>query len=550
MDSADDSKTESLRMMFPWGFLKQQVKCWQFGLPGLCFCAWATLIVFFCSTEVLVAQQKFSGDVFPIPNVRRTPTQAETGVTPTHQGQMDGPHDLPGNGLISTRWETDGSNRAQATPVGYFPRVYSVEGFSSCESRDILAMEGSANAQRTSERDDGLILAVEQAYEINPDWPQAVSADEATEDIPKWLLSFQCSGSKLLDDSDIIRLAYARSVTRNLLDRESVAASLTMTSRNAELNSSASLYRRFLNLQAERQAMLSAEAALRAHYGVRALRRSIRLTDALIEEMNQQIDMLEAAIEKGISVTDLNTLRTSRLEAQSQRIEQLGELASLRSKLALLIGNQCACCYDPTEIGSALPVPTELCEWVHRIDENRSDLMAYRWVASRLTIENLDVARLASSQITGSAAISTSLGRRWLARLFRRNQATLEKELQARKSQISDYGDSLYSRIVSEVEVAWIAQHSAYDRWELAGQVVAKWTDRIAQLESSERLGLPFPLELLTARIEKLRAELRIVERWNDFHQANIQLRSAAGVYPSAIRDTDVFDETQFHASK
>jgi hypothetical protein len=340
-----------------------------------------------------------------------------------------------------------------------------------------------------------------------------------------------CQSPSLLDDTQIATLARQNSTVKQLLTRESLAAGLTTShsKRDDSVNSSARLYQRFLKTQAARQSDISAETALRAHYGIRSLNRTIELLHQILSEVDRQQATLAAAVVNGLPVGDLSILERVRLETLSQLSESSTRLATLRSQLSLLIGAERACCYQPSVVDGNLPPNDDLCRWIALSRTQRCDLVGYRMLQQSLTIENLDVARLASSQITGSAAISTNIGRRWLERILRRSDEMLERELTVRRRQIGEYANSLQDRIASDVEVAWLERGSAIDRWYLALQTVQSWTDRIEQLKTMESLGKPDASGLFTARLEYLQAQIDVVARWNDFYQSHIKMMAASG---------------------
>jgi hypothetical protein len=307
------------------------------------------------------------------------------------------------------------------------------------------------------------------------------------------------------------------------------------------------LFRQLVEQLSEYQRQIAAEKALALHYGLKATQNGQAVLRALQAKLEEHLELQKAILNEGVPVQDPTQVYRAHLQIRDRLIQMESLAAQLRSQLSLLIGSQVACAYqsgpqpshvvDNQALGNQALGNQALCDFIQAGWRHRRDLVALRTLRSRLDQENLPVARALASFSLPSGVSPLPSGRIWVSRFFSRNRDELQRELQTRRQQLAEAQRALESKIASDIEVAWLQRIQAVDRHRLATEIMQTWGERVEALQHMADLGRPQGVDLATAEIEYLKARLDQIDRLNDFHQANIRLRSAAGCLIQATQD-------------
>ncbi len=334
-----------------------------------------------------------------------------------------------------------------------------------------------------------------------------------------------------LSPDQIAHLAASRSTTARLL--RSQAQTNRTTSRHKSDDETAALYDCFVQLQADRQAQVSAEKALEAYYGIAALTAASQIQRELILEIDDLKATLLSIVDKGLAVGDLTQLDRARVQALDARLQSESGQSKIRSQLSLLIGNECACVLQIDGLEQPSLPASDVCTLIQQALCSRRDLAAWVLLGDRLNEDNLELASGALNSITmiPLSPIVSKCG--ILEKLTGSANARTQAEVRNRQRQIQEFECSLRNQITVEVEVAWIDTTTALQRWEYANQSIASWRERLDQLDRAAELGKAFPEDRITSKLELKKSQLELVQRWNDFQQAKAKLRLATGDLPT-----------------
>jgi Outer membrane efflux protein len=329
----------------------------------------------------------------------------------------------------------------------------------------------------------------------------------------------------------IAQLAASQSTAAKLL-RSQMQSSRTK-SRHKSDGDGVELYNCFVQLQADRQAQISAEKALEAYYGLAALTTAAQIQRELITEIDELKSALLSIVDNGIAVGDLTLLDRARIQAMDALVQSESGSSKIHSQLSLLIGSDYACSLQINGLEQPSLQATDVCALIQQAHCSRRDLAAWVLLGERLSADNLELARGAIGSVTSIPLFPLTSKCGLIEKLTGIANARTQDELHDRQKQIREFQQSLKNQITVEVEVAWVDSTTALTRWEYANQSISSWRERLDQLDRAAELGRVFPQDRITAKLELKKAQLELVQRWNDFQQAKAKLRLAVGDLPT-----------------
>lgn len=289
---------------------------------------------------------------------------------------------------------------------------------------------------------------------------------------------------------------------------------------------SAAVQASFLRRQAARQRDIAAASALRAYYSWIANRDQLALVAAGLELQKEQSATQAALIERGVAIDDPTALERKRLELRDSEVQLLANDRRLAQTLL-----QLTCCASDLR-SAAVEVleirPSELaCDQLATFAlEHRQDYLAF-----------VELCRCLDQQTARSVAglVTPLAGGIGLKAL---DLNCLEKLL------LAAHGGDAASQIGRELRLAvdmqrqlvqqstcekCLALVTAYERVEIARQILATWDERIAMLNRLDQLGQSRGQDLATARGEQLKARSNLLERELAAKLAEVDLAEAMG---------------------
>lgn len=282
----------------------------------------------------------------------------------------------------------------------------------------------------------------------------------------------------------------------------------------------------FLRRQAARQRDIAAANALRAYYSWIANRDQLALVSAGFELQKEQVATQAALIERGVAVDDPTALERKRLELRDSQVQLLANDRRLAQTLL-----QLTCC--SSDLHNATVEDLEVRSSVLACDrlvafalEHRQDYLALVELCRGLDQQTArSIASLLTPLAGGVALKALDLN-------------CLEKIL------LAAHGDEAVAQISRELRLAvdmqrrlieqstcerCLALATAYERVEIAQQIVATWDERIATLNRLGQLGEARGQELAIARSEQVKARSSLLERQLAAKLAEIDLAEAMG---------------------
>ncbi len=302
--------------------------------------------------------------------------------------------------------------------------------------------------------------------------------------------------------------------------------------KSAEVQS-ASLYQRFVNLQADRQAQISAENAMTAYYGLAALQLAEKKQLQLIAEIDQFQDGLQLLQSQGVSIQDNSQLVRARIQAREALLDSQYGIFELRSKLSLMIGSEQACSLN-AEYDSPKR-PEDICTLIDRGFRQRPDLGAWYVLMSSMNSATLELVTSALDNATLVPSRQSIPPCKFLDLVFGKARSQIESELQQRRQQVQQYINNFEQQLRVEIEVAWQDADLKFLRWTLAGETADESAKRLEALEVAAEQGMSLFEKRIEAKLELRKSELEVIRRWFEFQQARTKLLSATGSLPKGL---------------
>lgn len=270
----------------------------------------------------------------------------------------------------------------------------------------------------------------------------------------------------------------------------------------------------------------SAVNALRLHYAIAACRMGLEINTQAISYASQQASLQEELIELGGQVDDITAIKRTKIELEDQRLQLDAKLQKQREQLALLVGNQIACKYDPELICAPTGELNDRCDYEDWAIDQRRELQVLRYVrqhAEWINEESLDVlgglggVPQSLRSLLGSAKPSGLLHRRLPAEEIAKRRAVLDRWIADRSEQI---------RV--EASNAYTDKCAALERWKLAIAKSDALSERVEKLSALGDLKGNMPQQI-QAHLELYASKGQEVQRWLDWHLADCDLQEASG---------------------
>jgi hypothetical protein len=283
----------------------------------------------------------------------------------------------------------------------------------------------------------------------------------------------------------------------------------------------------FLNTQAVHQDDIGAASALRAYYGRVSIAEQFALLAEsyafLEDEEEKQAELSENGIASG---ADMSEFQRERLSLDDNRLQLEAQDRRLR---ALLTGLTCwdfenyLSQYEELDI---LAVPVDCAAVKQFAFANRMDLRAWQYLYCNVNEDTAPhYARMLPTLIGNwGLPLPPSVGLKYLLCPPDHSQlaANMKHELglivQTHRQWISQAIDEKCSNL-----------RVAYQRVDLANQVIDSWESRLAQLVRLDQYGQSRPEQLAEARASLLQAEQQEIMRRMEARTAEIDLAEAVG---------------------
>ncbi len=268
--------------------------------------------------------------------------------------------------------------------------------------------------------------------------------------------------------------------------------------------------------------------AMKLHYGIAACLTAEQVfneTNRLLEQQEKAQTELE---EKGIPIPDPLLVGRLKLILEDKRLDNQSKTAILRTQLSALIGTENACGHAASEPDEIEPSDCSVCSHIERALTCRCDLQTMKRLRGTINSDTLAVWEGIGAFLSGVPALAKQ--KTFWSKLFRtqRNQTEIERAITTRRNWLDELTEERTKQIAMEVDVAFEKKRTAALRWVKTGEQVTNWETRILQLEKlSEVQGnLASQFE---AKLNRLQAKGQRIERWVEWHQANIELMLAIG---------------------
>ncbi|MEM7475032.1 MAG: hypothetical protein AAF483_08565 [Planctomycetota bacterium] len=283
----------------------------------------------------------------------------------------------------------------------------------------------------------------------------------------------------------------------------------------------------FLNIQAEHQEDIGAAAALRAYYSRIAMAEQIRLTMESQRYIEQEAKKQQAAQEMGLpATTDLTSFSRLRFEVRDNQLQIQSKDRQLRNVLSELTGvnyESSQICQEKLEV----QVADLDCERLKAVAlQLRQDLRGWKYLYCQVNEDSAPVfAKMLATVVGGwGLPLPTISGLKQL--LCPPDYSCLAANMRYE------------IRLTIETHRKWIRQAVdekceglvlAYQRMELAQEVIESWEQRVARLEELDRAGENAAADLAAARSELLKARAEEISRRVDAKIAEVDLAEACG---------------------
>ncbi len=268
--------------------------------------------------------------------------------------------------------------------------------------------------------------------------------------------------------------------------------------------------------------------AMKLHYGIAACLTAEQIFNETYHLLQQQEKAQTELVDKGIPIPDPLMVGRMMLILEDKRLDNQSKTAILRAQLSALIGTENACGHAPSEPDEIIPSDCNVCAHIEQALSCRCDLQTMKRLRGTINAETLAVWDSIGAFLSGVPVLSKQ--KTFWSKLFRtsKNQTEIERAIATRRKWLDALVEERSKQIAMEVDVAFEKKRTAALRWVKTGEQVTNWETRILQLEKlSEVQGnLASQFE---AKLNRLQAKGQMMERWVEWHQANIELMLAIG---------------------
>jgi hypothetical protein len=280
---------------------------------------------------------------------------------------------------------------------------------------------------------------------------------------------------------------------------------------------------------AYRSRQVSRSNALKLHFAIAACVRAEQAYEAADQMLTEQSVAQNKLVDAGIPISDPLFIDRARLAIVDKRVANRSQLYQLRVQLASFIGAEAACNHSPSEEEAIIPSDSDVCEHIQEALRCRCDLATLIELQSHVTADNLAQWDSIGAALSGVPLPVRGVVPFWL-RLFRSTCSKDEqaKLVAARKKWLCHLIAERTKQITVEVELAFEKKKTAALRWTIEHDCLANWDLRIQQLtalaEAHGNLA-----EQMSAKQSEFESQGKLIERWLEWHHADVELQLAKG---------------------
>jgi len=349
--------------------------------------------------------------------------------------------------------------------------------------------------------------------------------------IPLDLPTLQAGGyersGRSLNAIEIAQLASARSGAAQLVesDLQSRASSSTISKRRQDSYVS----NRIQQSIGYRLRQVSVSNALKLHFAIAACIRAERVLDEAGRMLSDQSLAQSKLVEAGIPIPDPLFIDRAILGIEDKKITNRSQLTQLRAQLASSIGTEAGCKHSPIEDEAIVASDSDVCEHIYEALQCRCDLLTLTELQTHVSVETLAQWDSIGSSLSG-VPIPMRGARPFWSRLFSStcNKGDQAKAVAARKKWLCELIAERTKQVTLEVELAFEKKKNAALRWSIELESESNWDRRLRQLEAlSEAHGNL--ADQTSAKLNKFESQGKLIERWLEWHQAEIELKLAKG---------------------
>ena len=331
-----------------------------------------------------------------------------------------------------------------------------------------------------------------------------------------------------LSAAQIGQLASARSGAAKSLSSDARSRSLQPQPLCNDSDSEKEIVAAFQAAVVYRLRQTASANAMKLHYGIAACltaERTLNETDTLLDEQDKAQSML---VEKGIPIPDPHLVGRLKIALEDKRLENHSKMVVLRSQLSALIGTENACSHAPLENQEIIPSDRDVCEHMTQATACRCDLRTMNRLRGTINSDTLAVWDRMGAKLSGVPSLANSKTV-WPRILFgRATRAEIECAVGARRNWMDELVAEQTRQIAMEVDVAFEKKKTAALRWVKANEQIDNWENRIKQLEMIGEVQGNIASQF-EANLNRGQAEGPRIERWLEWHVANIDLMLAVG---------------------
>ena len=332
----------------------------------------------------------------------------------------------------------------------------------------------------------------------------------------------------MLSAAQIGQLASERSGAAKSLSSDSRSRSLQPSSLCKDSESEKQIVAAFQAAVVYRLRQTASANAMKLHYGIAACLTAERTLDETATLLDEQDKAQALLVKTGIPIPDPHFVGRLKIALEDKRLENHSKLAILRSQLSALIGTENACSHAPLENQEIIPSDRDVCEHMTQATACRCDLRTMNRLRGTINADTLAVWDRMGAKLSGVPSLANSKSL-WPRILFGRStRAEIECAVGARRNWMDELIAEQTRQIAMEVDVAFEKKKTAALRWVKANEQIDNWENRIKQLEMIGEVQGNIASQF-EANLNRRQAEGPRIERWLEWHVANIDLMLAVG---------------------
>ena len=336
------------------------------------------------------------------------------------------------------------------------------------------------------------------------------------------------SSTSTLSSAQIGQIASERSGAAKSVNSDAKSRRLQPKALCKDLDAEKEILNAFQVAIADRLRQTASASAMKLHFGIAACAtadRTFNTTSALLDEQEKAQSLL---VEKGIPIPDPHLVGRLKIALEDKRLENQSKMKILRSQLAALVGTEHACGHSPQEDQAIIPSDRDACEHIEQAMACRYDLRTMKRLRGSINADTLEVWDRMGATLSGVPSLAKPKTL-WPKILFGKStREAMECAVATRRNWLDDLISEQSRQIAMEVDVAFEKKKTAALRWVKSNEQIVNWETRIHQLEmiSDVQGNMASQFE---ANLNRLQAEGPRIERWLEWHLANIDLMLAVG---------------------